>query len=275
MGDYWSCSKFADWVRGTPALAAGTSEEWAAWRLVAKRKKIRYWLAEEGIDYLQNFICWPINQIRAVRYYINNRWISKTHAFTSTLERGQWYDFDMRFLHSAFDALVDFVEIEQAWMQVVFSEEERKKYKTPWYRTVFRIRSWRSPEAGLAHLAWASTLTNADYVDKDDPTYGHPSSQAQAAIETLTLYRWWKEDRPKRSDPMDVSGWSAYCAERQKAAQAREDRYWIGSTIDETDEMRERASKMCEACHKLEKEQEDEDTAMLIRLVKLRKHLWT
>jgi len=32
-------------------------------------------------------------------------------------------------LHSAFDELVNFVEIEQAWMQVVFSDEDRKKYK--------------------------------------------------------------------------------------------------------------------------------------------------
>lgn len=25
---YWSCTKFADWIRGTPKLLAGTAEQW-------------------------------------------------------------------------------------------------------------------------------------------------------------------------------------------------------------------------------------------------------
>ena len=35
------------------------------------------------------------------------------------------------------------------------------------------------------------------------------------------------------------------------------------------------AYKILEICRKMEKEQEDEDTEMLVRLVKLRSHLWT
>jgi hypothetical protein len=32
MKNYWSCSKFADWLRGMPKLEAGTIEEWNAWK---------------------------------------------------------------------------------------------------------------------------------------------------------------------------------------------------------------------------------------------------
>jgi hypothetical protein len=54
---YWSCSKFADWVRGTPKLGAGTAEQWDEWdRKAQGYSKVRYWLAEEGLDYVSNVV---------------------------------------------------------------------------------------------------------------------------------------------------------------------------------------------------------------------------
>lgn len=271
--DYWSCSKFADWLRGMPKPHAATSEEWNAWRKVAKTKKIRYWLAEEGLDILEDIVYWPINCARDIRHYFNNRWISKTHTLTSNLKRGQWYDFDTRLLHSLFDELINFVEIEEAWMHVVCDEEESKKYKTPWLRKYLRLGLWRCPEAGLDYLEWASLLTNDETCDKNDPSYGQPTSQALAAQETKALYKWWKEGRPKRQDPMDASGWSDYCDEKEKEAEARVDEMWIGCDKGAAD--RERSSKILEICHKMEQEQDEEDTTMLIRLIKIRHSLWS
>lgn len=271
---YWSCSKFADWLRGTPKLSAGTSKEWCDWKKEAKEKTVRYWLAEEGLDYLQNFIYWPAHRINAVRFYFNNRWVTKSHALTSNLKRGEWQDFDERLLHSVFDELVNFVEIELAWMQVVFSDEERKKYKTPWYRTIFRMRLWRCPEAGLAHLDWASGLKHDEnYVDKNDPKYGQPTVQALAAQETRALYNWWKNERPNRPDPDDASGWSSYCDERHKEAELRGDDLLSCFSIDKSDD--DQSSNLLKICWKMEEEQDEEDTSMLIRLVKVRHSLWT
>jgi len=251
---------------------SGTSKEWNAWHKAARVKKVRYWLAEGGLDYLQDFINWPMDRINDLRYYINNRWITKTHALTSTLEQGKWHDFDNRLLHAAFDELIDFVEIDQAWMNVVFSEEERKKFKTPWYRTLFRIRSWRCPEAGLAYLEWAAGLkADEEWVDKNDPEFGKPTAQAKAAQETMALYKWWKEERPKRPDPMDASGLSDYYEERRNVAQASGDDSWDCFSENESETDQERSRKIRDLCHKMEQEQEDEDTEMLIRLVKLRK----
>lgn len=272
---YWSCSKFADWIRGTPKLNAGTSEEWITWEKIAKEKPIRYWLAEKGLDYLQNFIFWPANRFRNMIFYINNRWITKSHALTSNLKRGEWQDFDERLLHAVFDELVNFVEIEQAWMHVVCSDEERKKYKTPWYRTFFRIRLWRCPEAGLAYLEWAAELKkDENWIDKNDPEYGKPTFQALVAQETLALYNWWKNERPNRPDPMNASGLSNYYEERRKEAELRGEDPWLGMfNSDKTRDVR--SDNLSTICHKMEEEQDEEDTHMLIRLVKIRHGLWT
>ncbi len=272
MKNYWSCSKVADWLRGTTKPFSGTSEEWDAWEQKAKIKKFRYWLAEEGLDYLQNFIYWPANRINDVRCYINNRWVSKSHALTSNLKRGSWYDYDTRLLNSVFDELVNFVEIELAWMHVICSEEDRKKYKTSWYRTFFRMGVWRSPQAGIAHLKWASDLKNDDdWADKNDPNYGQPTRQALAAQEIFKLYQWWKEERPKRPDPDDASGWSQYCEEKYNEAKANgDDCDFILNKIQN-----ERSHELLDTYHKIENEQEEEDTSMLIRLIKCRQSLWT
>ena len=37
MRNYWTCSKFADWLRGTPKLGAATAEEWRDWHKTANR----------------------------------------------------------------------------------------------------------------------------------------------------------------------------------------------------------------------------------------------
>lgn len=176
--NYWSCTKFADWVRGTPKIPAGTEKEWRAWENIAKRKKVRFWLAEEGLDHLQNIIYWPRNRLQNTRHYIDNRWISKTHALTSSLRKGQWHEFETRL--------------------------------------------------------------------------------------------------PTRQDPMEASGWCAYCDERRQKAEVQGfDLILPVLEEDETEEEKAHARQILEVCHKMELEQENEDTEMLIRLIKIREHLWT
>ena len=271
---YWSCSKFADWLRGTPKLSSGTAEEWKAWKTEAKTKPFRYWLAEDGLDHMQDTLCWPINCMKILRTYLNNRWFTKSHALTSRLKRGEWHDFDARLLHAAFDELINFVEIEQAWMEVVcLSKEERKKYRIPWYRRLFRIGAWQCPEAGITYLQWASKLKlDEDGRDKDSPEFGQPTSQAQAAQEILFLYTWWKHDRPDRFDPYEASGWSDHSKEKLKTAKESDDDDFFDNLMEDKSEAYKDSVTLC---HKLEKEQEEEDTTMLIRLVKIRHHLWT
>ena len=51
---YWTCSKFADWLRGTPKPGAETSDGWRVWHKKAKSAHpFRYWLADDVLGYLQ------------------------------------------------------------------------------------------------------------------------------------------------------------------------------------------------------------------------------
>ena len=269
--NYWTCSKFADWLRGTTKLKCGTSEQWHEWERRAKADfPVRWWLAEEGLDYVQKFFMFIPDKLYALKYYINNRWVTKTHALTAhprDIPRGEWRDVGNRFLPCLFNELVNFVEIELAWNFCVWDSEARKKYQYPWWRRWYR--NWRSEEAAMAYIAWAKTLTNAEFLDEDKKHEAVPTHQAETAKEIEILYRWWKYERPQRPDPYDVSGWSAIC-ERRRVKYPDEI-----LPEDETKKEKAESKKSLDALHKLEAEYEKEDEEMMIRLIKIRQGLWT
>ena len=272
--NYWTCSKFADWLRGTAKGGAKTGLEWRQWKKASKEKHpIRYWIAEEGLDQLQDFIFWPIDKLYAIKYWIVNRYVSKTHALTSNLKKGQYHEIDTRMIHCLFDELVNFVEIEQAWSHIVWDDKAHKMFEVPWYaKGWFRTRTWRDPEAGISYLTWASKLTfKEDYgFEPSDPNYGKPTPQAETATETLVLYYWWKDIRPARPDPHDASGWTELCNRRRSNVDA--DMWWIE---DQTDDEKAETRSSLDICNKLEAEYDKEDEDMLIRLIKIRRGLWT
>jgi hypothetical protein len=226
--NYWSCSPFADWLRGTKKLSMGTAEQWDEWTTTAQMKhNFRYWLAEEALGHIQDFVTWPIRKIYDVKYYINNRWVSRTHSLTAhprDIKPGQWQDVGNRFLPCLFNELQDFIEVEKAWSQVAWgSEETRAKYKPPfWASGWFRWRTWRCPQAGLDHLAWEITLKfDEDWMDKDSPKFGKPTPQAERAQELLDLYTWWTVTYRNRPDPYDASGWTEYCEKARELNNGR------------------------------------------------------
>ena len=273
--NYWSCTKFADWVRGTPKKGPLTSDGWAEWEDEAKRyNPVRYWIAEEALDAIQNFIWWPVDKIYDVKYYINNRWVSRTHSLTAhprDIKPGQWQDVGNRFLPCLFNELVDFVEIEQAWSHIAWGDKEaRAKYNPPfWASGWFRWRVWRCPQAGLDHLDWAMTLTNSDWCDETDPNYGKPTAQAERAKEIKDLYLWWTQTYRNRPDPYDASGWTEYCEKTRLLNDGR----LFGSK--KTPELEELSTRSHELLQKIEADYAAEDEAMMIRLIKARDSLWT
>lgn len=273
--NYWSCTKFADWIRGTPKKGPLTSDGWHEWEVEAKGyNPVRYWIAEEALDAIQNFIWWPVDKLYAVKYYINNRWVTRTHSLTAhrkDIKPGEWRDVGNRFLPCLFNELVDFVEIESAWSHIAWGDKEsRAKYNPPfWASGWFRWRTWRCPQAGLDHLDWAMTLTNSDWCDKDDPNYGQPTGQALRAKEIKELYLWWTVTYRNRPDPHDASGWTEYC---EKKRELNGDRLFGGKTTPELEELSTRSHELL---RKIEADYEAEDEDMMIRLIKTRDSLWT
>jgi hypothetical protein len=275
---YWSCTPFADWLRGTAKLSAGTSEEWDEWTTQAQIKhNFRYWLAEEGLSHLQDFVTWPVRKIYDLKYYINNRFVTRTHALTAhtrDIKPGQWCDVGNRFLPCLFNELVDFVEIETAWSHIAWGNKaDRAKYAAPFWATGwFRWRTWRCPQAGLDHLDWAMTLTmGSDWgVDETAPNHGKPTHQAIAAKEIKELYTWWTEVYPNRPDPYDASGWTAACEASRLANGGR-----LSFSTPKDPALAKAQDKAHKLLQKIEADYEKEDEAMLIRLVKIRQSLWT
>jgi len=279
--NYWTCSKFADWLRGTMKPKAETGEGWHKWNKQAKKSHpFRYWLAEEGLDIIQKTIFYPVDKLYALKYYINNRFVTRTHSLTAharDISPGSWCDVGNRFLPCLFNELVDFVEIELAWWHVAWDEDARKKFVAPWWAWGwFRWRTWRKPECGLANLEWQRKLVHDEqWVEKDSPEYGKPTQQAIKAQEILDLYNWWVIERPKRVDPHEASGWSAYCDERRNDCDEDGEPYGFMGREEKTPEEKERVSKMLVECHKIEQAYETEDEEMMIRLIKVRHGLWT
>jgi hypothetical protein len=272
---YWSCSKFADWIRGTEKSGAKTSEGWRQWSKEAKHSyPIRYWIAEELLDKIQDTLMYPMDKLYDFKYYLKNRFIDKTHALTSNLEQGVYHDLDTRIINCLFDELVNYVEVDLAWSNVAWDLDSRKKYKPPFYAFGWlRSGTWRSPEAGIEYLEWASKLTNSEFLDESEKDKAVPTQQAISAAETLVLYNWWKNVRPNRGDPYDISGWTEIYEEKRRAKDA-DDILSIFDISEENTELRERSKKAANMLNEIEKSYSDEDEEMLIRLIRIRKSLW-
>ena len=279
MNRYYSESKPFAWLRKKLqvqkpyALPLG---EWDSWHANFKTTRpLAYWLTETLPDWLEKPAEWVLDPVSDLKYYIRNRWVSESHKMPTGLAPGQHHEVDQRMLHGLFTTLVDFVEVEKAHMQVIWGNAlERKKYNLPWWRRIhwFRWKAWRNPQAGLDYLAWETTLVNnADWFsDPNDPLIGKPTSQAEAAKEVLALYHWWKSIRPQRPDHMDASGWSAYCDRvREKHGSI------FGDYGKQTEAEQEECKVALQKSTELEQQYEDEDTEMMIRLIRVRGSLWT
>lgn len=242
--NYWSCSRFADWVRGEEKPLALGFGEWEDWRRGnAARRPIRFFLAETVLDWIQNLWMLPWDLAESIHAWWHNRFVSKTHYLKTGLKPGKFHELDERIMHGLFNELVEFVEVDLAHMG---SYGEGKKY---------RFLFGRCPEAGVDHLLWAKDLTQGEdgFVQEGDPDYNKPTPQAESAAEILKIYIWWKRVRPFRPDPHDESRWSEFYDQEES-----EERHAAANRLEE-----------------IEAEYESEDDAMLHTLIKIRRHLWT
>jgi hypothetical protein len=261
--NYWSCSKFANKVLGVARPTALSSEDWNEWEAKMKKERpVRYWLADVALDSLQDAVMWIPGKFRSVGYYIENRWVTRTHTLTASadlIKRGKWCDLSDRFLPCMFSELVEFVEVETAWRWVAWNPEEAKKYNAPKRNS----RKWRCPEAGIASLEWSANLVyNEEHnVEPGHELYGKPMDQAANAKEILELYRWFKDVWPNRPDPHDEAGYGKY---------EKNTLLW-----DYTDEEKEELRAIFQKANVISTQYDNEDTEMMIRLIKVRNSLWT
>jgi len=257
--NYWSCSQFANWILSLVKVQkpeAETTQGWKLWKntTIAAHPWI-YTLVEDWLDNIQDVVYFPYDVYDNIRLYLRNRFITRSHLINTKLKPGQWHETDEKLLHGMFELLVDFVEIEKAHMHNWCKPYQEK----PWYLR-WRSLRWgvnRSRENGLAYLDWEKTLT-------DDGR--HFTTQALAAYEQEALYLWWKDVRPNRPDPYDITGWTAY-----------NDKLGPTEFLDRelNDEDSKEMHRLSQKVWDLEESWNEEDEQMLTRLIKLRRTLWT
>lgn len=261
---YWNNTSFADWIRGAVKPLALTAEGWDEWNNNAKQAHpVRYWIAEDFLRRLDECTSFIPDRINDVRYYINNRFSTKSHTLTSSLKKGAWHEMDDRILYCLMDELANYVEIDLAWMMMI-SHENKSKYYLPWHHNQWYTRwivRWRSKEAGLDYLDWASALVSST---------GEPTEQAKIAIVVKRIYTWWSIIRPNRVDPYIASYTSALHDEFDiKYGKVHN----FGARTSPEDEIR--LTKAHQIEKKIEKDYYDEDTKYLNELIEHRQGLWT
>ena len=234
--NYWSCSKFADWIRGEKKPHALGLREWDEWKNKQRKERpYRFWLSDTGLQKLQDILYFPYDTYRTVKVYIRNRYFDKTHYLNTGLKPGQYYDLDTRILYGLFNELVDFVEIELAHLSLW---DRNKKYK---------FKHSRCVEAAYDYFDWACNLKSK----------GKLTEQAKASRKIKKLYEWWKNDRPNRKDPYSEETFGLDIDDVLDKKKAKE------------------KQKLFEKTYQMELDQDNEDTAMMIELINLRHHLWT
>lgn len=243
----WNCSKFADWIRGEKKPYALEWGEWDKWD--KKQKEERPWrfcLSDTLLPKIQDIVYFPYDIYRTVKIYIRNRYFDKLHYLRTGLKPGQYYDLDTRILHGLFNELVDFVEIELSHL----SKSDRNKN--------YKFKNGRCIEAAYDYFDWVTNLKyDEDYLtSSDDEHYGKLTDQAKNYRKIKKLYEWWKNTRPNRVNPY---------ADPQ-----------LGDidTICDNKKYKNK-KKLYEQAYQQEIDHENEDTKMLIELIKIRKSLWT
>jgi hypothetical protein len=261
-GRYWTCSKFANWILKTagaqPKPKSATSKGWREWTTYnTTNHPIAYWIADTGLDYLQNVVYWPSDKFDDFRAFVRARFIRRRHLIKTGLPRTGYLSPDEKMLHGMFAVLVEFVETEVAYDEVAWGGHKGKN--VPWW-IHSRLTHWpvlRSRELGMKRLEWEATLDGPEVEDKS-------IRQAVNARETIALYTWWKDVRPFRIEPGVLSGYDALLEN------------WDGELFDDVLERTRPSRKEARELEQVIVQQYlAEDTAMMTRLIKLRTELWT
>lgn len=239
---YWSCSRLANLIRGTPKPGSETSEGWAEWRRNARKAHPwRFWIAEKGLNALQDSIMLPLDVWSTVRWWLLRRFVYRFNTFRA-LER------DI--------GPADYVDFGDSIVPIVFGAFCR------WVNHV-----------GVDHFEWASTLVfDEEWGESpDSEKFGQPTPQALDAKTVLELYQWWMIERPRRNDP-DEESTQFYLSLHHKYHD--EDHIWV-SFDKMSDEDQQVRRELWERSERLTKEHYQEDTRQLTRLIEMRSHLWT
>jgi hypothetical protein len=220
-----------------------------------KKKPLLYKLNEFYEDhfctYNRRFI--PFQWLRNFKYWFKYTFISPVNVVKiRTLRKGPWVDRDEILLHAAFQVLVDFVE---------------KECSGPYNR--------------LEPINIESEMDGCKDWSEDDKKSHREcfESQNNSNKEIKDLYDWWTIKRPirQKSDPFTLED-KDYDLEWEPSKEdniASRDEYGDPLTYHFNLKPDAERSAYYDRQNVYETMSDKEDEDMIIRLMKIRKHLWT
>jgi hypothetical protein len=189
------------------------------------------------------------------RYYQVKNWFRPYNVIKIKTLGRDWCDRDSVLLHAAFQVLSDFVEKE--WMP--------SQYHGKLFDLEKEEKRMRDENDGKLEEYHQQELEMLKY-------------QNDHTAEIWHLYVWWKHFRPNRVDPSDEFDMILPCPRKWKviAVDKDGDPAFYQWEADEADKDLEAArTALAHASHNFDEECAQEDEDMLIRLIKVRRHLWT
>jgi hypothetical protein len=254
--------KFSHWLNYSPPGALSSK----GWRLFKnefrERAPIRYWFTNTAYRAYVLPVKWKYEEVcNWVRY----RTYDQHHKLQTGLSPG-YHGIETQMMNVNFNLLKDFVECELAWHAYAWTPEFEKErtwcskhmpfyYKFKRWFNPFRSRKW-----AFTYFEWASKLD-----DTSLPPDQRSVHQAISAREIRDLYLWWVDsvpnrkthERPKYSD----QGLGSLSA--------------LDSDFNREEEDYKEYRRVKELNDELAKKWAEEDDEMIVRLVKIRRSLWT
>ena len=232
---YWNCSKFANWIRGEHKPYALEWDQWDKWENEQKKK-------------------------RPLRYWLSDTFLKilqdivyfplDIYGTIKIYIRNRYID-KLQYLHTGLKP-GEYYDLDYRIIHALFNElvdfvELELSSSMKWDNSKkYKFVKGRCKEAQDDYFKWANHLKHQ----------GRLTEQAKASRKIQKLYEWWKYIRPQRKNPYDNDS--------------------LGDIEDILDTKKFKTKqKMYQKAYDLEKEYDDEDTKMLIELIKVRNHLWT
>lgn len=127
-----------------------------------------------------------------IRYAFRAAFIENTHIVKTGLSRFEYHETDTVLLHASFEKLVEFVEVEQAWMHHVFEDQRGYPLRKRTRILKFHNPFFDCPEDGIKHLRWSIATIQEQGMEEDFVKHKN---------KIIELYKWWKFERPNRPNP--------------------------------------------------------------------------
>lgn len=220
-------------------------------------------------------------KIRKLSEFLRYRLYDKNHIVKTDLEPG-YYDKDTILFHANFTILVDFVESELAWFNMitrdfkdgsVISEKYSRKNFILEYFDPFGIyrSSFRSRELGKDYLSKQIDYNPYD-IEDDESVIDSLFLQIDKYKKILDIYTWYTKTRPQRyeDDLSSIIDDRGYYEKEYGIMFIMSDRF-----KEDHPETYKRYMDSLKDKNLLEKQYDEEDTEMLKQLIDIRHSLWT